>query len=106
MTELLGNGYWFIMEAGDALDEGLTDALIDCPWFEDAETAVVAADLSYENVHNTFMWMREQLHMLKGVYLYNRNPLLVRWVCEWVKTHDLNCEVWVNVGDSCWHGMN
>ena len=101
----LGNGYMFIMNEGDCLDEPLTDCLIDCEWLEDATTFIVGADNSYDSIKLNFMFLREQLHQLKGVYLYNRHPLLVKWVCDAVREWKLDCEVWVNIEDNCWYGV-
>ena len=101
--QLLGNGYFIVMQEGQALDQGLTDLLVDELWFEDCDTMVLDHDCSFDRITNQALFLQEQVHMMKGLYLYNRHPLLVKWVTQYVEARQLPCEVWVNIGDDCWY---
>lgn len=105
MTDLLGNGYWFVMQEGQSLDEDLTDLLTLTTWIDDSETLILDDDCSFERIKSQFDFLRDQVHMMKGLYLYNRHPLLVKWIADYVDYNRLDCEVWCNIGTDCWYGV-
>ncbi len=101
MTDLLGNGYWVITEENTTVGETLTDLIIlDC--LEEPKVLIAGTDASYNTMKSGYDFLKDQLFMMKRVYLYERHPLLVAWISHYVKYNKLECEVWVNINDDCW----